>query len=135
MPLVYDGVIVNYIETLHKIVPGITDIRMVSEANITVYTTVSFDQKAISPGICEYQKAGLGVLPPISHQDAIKHLENGYSKMLKDLIKDFKEKNRAWVTNSEVFFIQLLDCFVAAPIAVYYLNEARKWNDVLSRLK
>ena len=55
--------------------------------------------------------------------------------MLKDLIKDFEEKNRTWVKNGEVSFIQLLDCFVVAPIAVYYLSEAGKWNDVLSRLK
>ena len=107
---------------------------IVSEGNITVYITVSFYQKAKSPGICEYQKVGFGVLPPIGHQDAISLLENGYSQMAKDLIQDFKEKNRAWVKNGEVFFIQLLDCFVAVPIAVYYLSEAGKWN-VLSRLK
>ena len=94
VPLVYDGVIVNnYIETLHKTVPGITDIQMASEGNITVYTTVSFDQKAISPGICEYQKVGFGVLPPTCHQDAVSLLENEYSKMLRELIKDFKEKS------------------------------------------
>ena len=101
--LVYDGAIVNYIETLHKIVPAITDIKIVSKGNIAVYTAVSFGQKAISPGICKYQKIGFGLLPPISHQNAISHLENGYSQMLKDLIKDFKEKNRAWVKNGEVF--------------------------------
>ena len=77
----------------------------------------------------------MGVPPPISHQDAISLLENGYSQMLKDLIKDLKEKNRAWVRNGEVFFIQLLNCFVAAPIAVYYLSEAGKWIVVLSQLK
>ena len=130
VPLVYDGVIGSYIETLHKIVPGVTDIKIVSEGNITVYTTVSFDQKAISPGICEYQKVGFGVFPSISHQNAISRMENGYPLMLKDVIKDFKEKNRAWVKNGEVFFIQITDCFVAVPIAVYYLSEAGKWNDV-----
>ena len=57
-------------------------------------------------------------------------MENRYSQMLKDLIKDFKENNRAWVKNGEVFLIQLLDCFVAVPSAVYYLSEAGKWNDV-----
>ena len=77
----------------------------------------------------------MGALPPISHRDAISLLEKRYSQLAKDLIKDFKEKNRAWVKNSEVFSIQLLDCFVAVPIAVYYLGEAGKWNDVLSRLK
>ena len=43
VPLAYDGVIVNCTETLHKIVPGITDIKIVSEGNITVHTIVSFD--------------------------------------------------------------------------------------------
>ena len=51
VPLVYDGVVINYIQTLQKIFPGVTSIKLVSKNCITMYVTVSFDQKAISPGI------------------------------------------------------------------------------------
>ena len=55
--------------------------------------------------------------------------------MLKDLIRDLKTKNRAWIKEGEVFFLQLLDYFVAIPAAVYYLSEAGQSEDVLNRLK
>ena len=130
MPLVYDGVIVNYIETLHKIVPGITGIKIISEGNITVHTTVSFDQKAISPGICEYQKVGFFGIS--TNQSSGCYQSFGNSQMLKDLIKDFNEKVELGFKNGGVFFTRLLDCFVAVPITVYYFGEAGKWNEVLS---
>ena len=57
---------------------------------------------------------------------------NGYSQMLKDLIRDFKTKNCAWIKEGEVFVLQLLDYFVAIPVAVYYLSEAEQWEDVLN---
>ena len=132
MPLVYDGVVVNYVETFQKIIPEVTNLKIVSENSITVFANV---QKAISPGICEYQKIGFGVLPSINHEEALVLLQNGYSLMLKDLVRDFKTKNRAWIKEGEVFFLQLLDYFVAIPVAVYYLSEAGQWEDVLNRLK
>ena len=135
VPLVYDGVVVNYVETLQKTIPEVTNLKIVPENSITVFANVSFDQKEISPGICEYQKIGFGVLPSINHEEALVLLQNGYSQMLKDLIRDFKTKTRAWIKEGEVFFLQLLDYFVAIPVAVYYLSEAGQWEDVLNRLK
>ena len=57
--------------------------------------------------------------------------------MLRDLIRDFKTKILicAWIKEGEVFFLQLLDYFVAIPVAIYYLSEAGQWEDVLNRLK
>ena len=33
------------------------------------------------------------------------------------------------------FVVQLLDHFVAIPIAIYYLSESGQWEDVLNRVK
>ena len=117
VPLVYDGVVLNYVETLQKIIPEVTNLKVVSENSITVFANISFNQKAISPGICESQKIGFGVLPSISHEEALVLLQNSYSQMLKDLIRDFKTKTRGWI-KEEVFFLQLLNYFVAIPVAV-----------------
>ena len=57
--VIYDSVVVNYVETLQKIFPEVTNLKIVSENSITVFANVSFNQRAISPGICEYQKIGL----------------------------------------------------------------------------
>ena len=122
VPLVYDGVVINYIQTLQKIFPGVTSIKLVSENYVTMNVTVSFDQKAISPGICKYQNIGFGVTPPINEADALHLMDNGYSQMFEELIKDFKTKNRKWIKEGKVFFVQLLDHFVAIPIAIYYLK-------------
>ena len=54
VPLVYDGVVVNYVETLQNIIPEVTNLKIASENSITVCANVRFDQKVISPGICEY---------------------------------------------------------------------------------
>ena len=135
VPLVYDGVVVNYVETLQKIIPEVTNLKIVSENSVTVFANVSFDQKAISPGICEYQKIGFGVLPSVNHEEALVLLQNGYPQMLKDLIREFKTKYRSWIKEGEVFFLQLLDYFFAIPVAVHYLSEAGQWEDVLNRLK
>ena len=89
--------------------------------------TVSFDQKAISPGICEYENIGIDVTPPINEADA-----SGYSQMLEELVKDFKTKNRKWIKKAMFFFVQLLDHFVSIPIAIYYLSESGQWEDVLN---
>ena len=71
VPLVYDGVVMNYVETLQKIIPEVTNLKIVSENSVTVFANVNFDQKAISPGICEYQKIGFGLFPLISHEEAL----------------------------------------------------------------
>ena len=52
VPLVYDDVVVNYVETLQKIIPEVTNLKIVSENSITMFASVCFNQKAISPGIC-----------------------------------------------------------------------------------
>ena len=130
--IVYDGVVLNYVEKLQKIIPEVTNLKIVC---ITVFANVSFDQKAISSGICEYQKVGFRVFPSINHEEALVLLQSGYAQMLKDLIRDFKTKTRARIKEGEIFFLQLLDYFVAILVAVYYLSEAEQWEDFLKRLK
>ena len=100
--------------------------KLVSSNNVTIFGTVTFDQKAISPGLCNYQNLGLGVKPIIKPTEAVKLLENGYSKMLQKLIHDFKRNEpRSWIKSGEVVFIQLFDYFVAVPVAVFtYVNLA-----------
>ena len=135
VPMIFDGVFINFIEILQDILPEITKVKMQSTNNLVVFGTLIFDQKAVSPGLCKYQNLGLGVLPVVTPIEAVDLLENGYSKMLQKLIADFKNSERSWVKNGEVFFFQLLDYFVAIPIAVFYLSKSGQWNDVLSRLK
>ena len=106
--LMYDGVVINYTQTLQNIFPGVTSIKLVSENYITMYVTVSFDQKAISPGTCEYQNVGFGVTPPINEADALHLMDNGYSQMLEELIKDFNTKNRKWIKEGEVLLFSYL---------------------------
>ena len=109
--------------------------KLVSSNNVTIFGTVTFDQKAISPGLCNYQNLGLGVNLIIKPTEAVKLLENGYSKMLQKLIHDFERNERSWIKSGEVFSIQLLDYFVAVPVAVFYLSQSSQWDDVLPRLK
>ena len=135
LPMVFNGVFINYIEILQIILPDITKVKLVSSNNVTIFGTVSFDQKAVSPGLCNYHNLGLGVNPIIKPEDAVKLLKNGYSKMLQKLINDFKKNERSWIKNGEVFFVQLLDYFVAVPVAVFYLSQSGQWDDVLLRLK
>ena len=66
---------------------------------------VSFAQKAISPGLCNYQNLDVGVNPIIKPTEAVKLLDNGYSKMLQKLIHDFENNERSWITSGEVFFV------------------------------
>ena len=70
-----------------------------------MYVTVSFDQKAISPGICEYENIGIDVTPPINEADALHLMDSGYSQMLEELVKDFKTKNRKWIKKAMFFFL------------------------------
>ena len=37
--------------------------------------------------------------------------------------------------NGKAFLVQLLDYFVAVPVAVFYLSQFDQWDDVLLRLK
>ena len=78
--------------------------KLQSTNNLIVFGTLSFDQKAVSPGLCKYQNLGLGVLPVVTPTEAVDLLENGYSKVLQKLIVDFKNSERFWVKNGEVFF-------------------------------
>ena len=133
VPMVFNGVFINYIEILQSILPDITKVKLVSSNNVTIFGTVSFDHK--SPGLCNYHNLGLGVNPIIKPEDAVKLLENGYSKMLQKLINDFKKNERSWIKNGEVFYVQLLDYFVAVPVAVFYLSQSGQWDDVLLWLK
>ena len=127
--MVYSSTILKYL----SILPDITKVKLVSSNSVTIFGTVSFDQKAVSPGLCNYHNLGLGMNPIIKPEDAVKLLENGYSKMLQKLINDFKNE-RSWIKNGEVFFVQL-DYFVALPVAVFYLSQSGQWDDVLLRLK
>ena len=81
VPMVFDGVFIIYIEILQSILSDITKVKLVSSKNVTIFGTVSFDQKAISPGLCKYQNLGLGVNPIIKPIEAVELLENGYSKI------------------------------------------------------
>ena len=119
--MVFDGVFISYIEILQSILPDITKVKLVSSKNVTIFGTVSFDQKAISPGLCNYQNLGLGVYPIIKPTEVVKLLEIGYSIMLQKLIHDFKNNERSWIKSVEAFSVQLLDHFVAVPVAVFTL--------------
>ena len=108
VPMVFDGIFISYIEILQSILPDITKVKLVSSNNVTIFGTVTFDRKAISPGLCNYQNLGLGVNPIIKPTEAVKLLENGYSKMLQKLIHDFKRNERSWIKSGEVFSFNYL---------------------------
>ena len=55
--------------------------------------------------------------------------------MIQKLIANFKNSQRFWVKNGEVFFFQLLNYFVAILFAAFYFSKSGQWDDVLSRLK
>ena len=93
--MVFDGVFIRYIEILQSILPDSTKVKLVSSKNAIIFGTVSFDQKAISPGLCNYQNLGLGVNPIKKLTETVKLLKNGYSKMLQNLIHDFKNNERS----------------------------------------
>ena len=135
VPLIFDGVFINFIEILQDILPEITKVKLQSTNNLVVFGTLIFDQKAVSHGLCKYQNLGLGVLPVVTPIETVDFLENGYSRMLQKLIADFKISERFGVKNEELFFFQLLDYFVAIPIAALYLSKSGQWDNVLSRLK
>ena len=124
VPMVFDGVFISYIEIHQSILPDITKVKLVSSKNITIFGTINFDQKAISPGLCNYENLGLGVNPIIKPTEAVKLLENGYSEMLQKLINDFKNNERSWIKSGEAFFVQLLDYFVAVPVVAVFLLKS-----------
>ena len=68
VPMVFDCVFISYIEILQSILLDITKVKVVSSNNVTIFGTVTFDQKAISPGLCNYQNLGLGVRTQSSNQ-------------------------------------------------------------------
>ena len=133
--MIFDRVFINFIEILQDILPEITKMKLQSTNNLVVFGTLSFDQKAVSPSLCKYRNLGLGVLPVVTPIEAVDVLENGHSKMFQKRIADFKNSERFWVKNGEVFFFQLLHYFVAIPIAAFYFSKSGQWDDVLSRLK
>ena len=134
VPMIFDRVFIKFIEILQDILPKITKVKLQSTNNLVVFGTLTFDQKAVSPGLCKCQNLGPGVLPVFTPTEEVDLLENGYSKMLQNLIADFKNSERFWVTNGEVFFFQLVYYFVAIPIAAFYLSKSGQWDDVLNRL-
>ena len=111
--MVFDGVFISYIEILQSILPDITKVKLASSKNVTIFGTVSVDQKVISPGLCNYQNLCLGVNLIIKPTEAVKLFENGYSKMLQKLIHDFKNNERSWIKYGEAVFVQLVDYLVA----------------------
>ena len=91
VPIVFDSVFISYIEILQSILPDITKVKLVSSKNVAIFGTVSFDQNAISPGLCSYQNLGRGVNPIIKLTEPVKLLENGYFKSLSTILKTMSD--------------------------------------------
>ena len=135
VPFLFDGGVINFVEILQDIFPKVSKIKISSGNSVVVYATVIFDQKAVSPGGCVYSGGLYGILPPISGVDAVNLLQNGYRNMLQTLIAEFKEENRKWVEQGEVFLLQLMDHLIAIPVGIYLLDKSGTHEDIEQRVK
>ena len=70
MPLVFSGVIVNFVEIALEMFERLSKMVVRSEHALVVYGTIIVDQKPLSPGACLYQQNMFGISPPISVADA-----------------------------------------------------------------
>ena len=70
VPLVFSGVIVNFVEIALEMFERLSKMVVRSEHALVVYGTFVVDQKALSPGACLYQQNLFGISPPISVADA-----------------------------------------------------------------
>ena len=134
VPLIFSGVIVNFIEIALEIFQRISKMVLRCDQSVVVFTTVVLDQKAISPGACLYQESLFGISPAITVEDAENISKDGYKKMLENLIQMFKDGHLSWIKQGEVFLLHLLDDMVAFPIAIYHLEKSGDYNDVKSRV-
>ena len=134
VPIVTSGVIVNFIEILLKSFPKITKVRLSGENSTVCYVSLIFDQKTLAPGAEKYGNTLFGVAPPITSEIATNLCCNGYSNMLKSLLKEFNDNQRTWIKNGEVFMLQLLDKTIAVPVAVYYISTSSSAEDVEQRV-
>lgn len=124
VPLIFSGVIVNFIETALEIFQRISKMVLCCDQSVVVFSTVVLDQKVISPGACLYQESLFGISPAISVEDAENISKDGYRSMLENLIQMFKDGHLSWIKQGEVFLLHLLDDMVAFPIAIYHLEKS-----------
>ena len=97
MPLVFNAVIVNFVEIALEMFRRLSKMVVRSEQALVVYGTIVVDQKALSPGACLYQQILFGTSPSISVVDAGSIVKDGYKTMLQNLIKMFKDGRYSWV--------------------------------------
>ena len=80
VPLVFSGVIVNFVEIALEMFQRLSKMVVCSEYALVVYGTIVVDQKALSPGACLYQQNLFGIPPPISVAHAGSIAKDGYKK-------------------------------------------------------
>ena len=134
-PMLFDGVLIQFLIILLDVLPSVTKVKLETSECCTLYGCLIFDQKGISPGAEVYDGLIHGIIPSLKVEDVVNLCEDGYPAMLKKLIKMFSEKRLKWVKQIEVFMIQLLDLYVAVPIASYDLEETGESEDVQRRVE
>ena len=135
VPFSFDGVVINFVEIFQDIFSKVRKIKISSGHSVVVYATVIFDQKTVCPGGCVYSGGLYGILPPISGVHAVNLLQNGYCNMLQTLIAEFKEENRKWVKQGEVFLLQLMDHLIAIPVGIHFLDKSGTHEHIEQRVK
>ena len=134
VPVFTDGVIINFIEVLMKMIDKIDTVKLESQYATTIYCTLMFDIKAISPGGEVFGGTGFGIQPPLNAEEAKNLCDQGYKTFLEWLISIFKSKERTWVKSVEVYMVQFLDIKVAVPIATFSLEKEGDAEDLYERV-
>ena len=95
VPMFIDGVLVNFIESLHQLSQCLKIIQVVSPLSSTTYCDVIFDCEALNPVTEVYQGTLYGVISPIDVEEAKTLCENGYKTVLHSLVDEFSRKRRS----------------------------------------